>query len=241
MTPQVLVQAIVVGILLFVLNVGLPQYPGLSVALGAIVTLGLAIFVGREWAWRVVAALVMVYAAILFTPITNALVETLEVKCSNPRGDAVVVLEGDPGYARIMKGLELFSQGSGPVLVVTGVDGRREGRRHYEIATLFGVSQDRIIRLTTRTGSGTRGEIEALREVPRLEGMRRIVLVTSRTHSLRATRAFEKAGFDVCSAPALDRNELSDSWDPWGRVLMARDLVRELVGFVYYKARGWIR
>ena len=155
--PQILVQAIIVGILLFVLNVGLPQYPGFSVALGAIGTLGLAMFAGREWVWRVVAAVVIAFAAILFTPMTNTLAETLEVKCSNAGGDAIVVLEGDPGYARIMMGLELFSQGKAPVLVVTGVDGHPEGWRNYEVATLFGVRQDRIIRLHTALGSGTRG------------------------------------------------------------------------------------
>jgi len=236
---RIVVQAVAVGILLFVLDFSPPGFPGLSVLLGAFVALSLTAFFGMGWAQRLVAAVVSTYAAILFTPITNILAESLAVICSNTTGHAIVVLEGDPGYGRIIQGLKLFAQGDASVLVVTGVEGHPGGWRHYEVAALFGVRQDRLIRLTV-SGSGTRGEAEALQAAWQTEGIRRIVLVTSRIHSLRATLAFRKAGFEVCSAPAADRNALSDFEDPWGRLLMARDLIHEGMGLAYYKARGWI-
>lgn len=235
----IVIQASTIGVLIFFLKFGLPGFEGLSVVFGAIAALGFAALVGMVWVRRLLAMVVTTYAVILFTPITNILAESLAVICSNTTGHAIVVLEGDPGYGRIIQGLKLFAQEDASVLAVTGAEGHPDGWRHYEVATLFGVRQDRLLRLTV-SRSGTRGEVEALQAFRQAKGIRRIVLVTSKIHSLRATLAFEKAGFDVCSAPVLDRNALSDFFDPWGRVLMARDLVHELFGLAYYKARGWL-
>ena len=206
---------------------------------GALSILGFAVFVGMEWVRTLVATVVGAYAVILFTPITNVMADSLVVNCSDTAGDAIVVLGGDPGYARILHGLRLLGQGGASVLVITGDEGRPGGWQHDEVATLFGVREDRLVRLTP-AGSGTRGESEALRAAPQASDFRRIILVTSRIHSLRATLTFRKVGYEICSAPAPDRNNLSDFRDPWGRVLMARDLVHEGLGLAYYKAQGWI-
>ena len=233
------VHAVAVGVLIFFLNVGPSGLQALSVIIGALVVLGVAAFVGMGWAHGLVAMVVVFHVFILFTPITNRLTQSLTASCRNPMGDAIVVLEGDPGYNRILQGLKLFSMGGAQVLAVTGDGKQIEGWRNYEVATLFGVNKDCLLRIET-IGSGTRGEAEAFRAVAQARGIYRIVLVTSGIHSLRATLAFQKVGFEVCCAPPPERNVLSDFWDPWGRVLMARDLVHEYLGLIYYKARGWI-
>ena len=235
----IVIQAAAVGVLFFFLNVGPSGLQGLSVVIGTLALVSVAAFVGIEWAQGVMLTVVAAYVLILFTPLTNMLARTLAINCSDTSGDAIVVLEGDPGYGRILHGLKLFTQSRAPLLVLTGVEGHPGGRRHYEIATLFGVHQNRILHLIP-SGSGTRGEVEALRAAPQARDIRRIVLVTSRIHSLRATLVFRKLGFEICSAPTPDGNEQSDFWDPWGRVLMARDLVHECLGLIYYKTLGWI-
>jgi len=129
--------------------------------------------------------------------------------------------------------------GGAPVLVVTGDGKGKGGWRNYEVATLFGVNEDCLLGIETFS-SGTRGEAEALRIVGQARRIQRIVLVTSGIHSMRAMLTFQKVGFHVCCAPPPERNALSDFWDPWGRVLMARDLVHECLGLIYYEVRGWI-
>lgn len=234
-----IIQAVAVGILIFFLNVGLSGIQGLTVVVGALAVLGLGVFVGMRWSRAFVATVVVAYLIVLFTPVANVLANALAVKCSNVAGDTIVVLAGDPGDGRILEGVKLFGQGAAPFLMLTGDDRHPRGWRNYEGAIVLGVRHDRLVRVSP-IGSGTRGEAEALRAAPQARSLQRVVLVTSRIHSLRATLTFRKEGFQVCSAPAPDGNAQSDSWDPWGRVLMARDLVHEGLGLIYYKARGWI-
>lgn len=221
------------------LNVGLSGTQGLTVAVGALVFLGLGVFVGMRWARAFVATVVAAYLIVLFTPVTNVLADFLAVTCSNVAGDAIVVLAGDPGDGRILEGVKLYGEGAAPLLMLTGDDRHPRGWRNYEGAIVLGVRQDRLVRVAP-IGPGTRGEAEGLRTVLVGRGIQRVVLVTSRIHSLRAALTFRKEGFQVCSAPAPDGNARSDFRDPWGRVLMARDLVHEGLGLIYYKARGWI-
>lgn len=235
----IIIQAVSVGILIFFLNIGPSGLQAVSVIIGALIILCVAALIGMGWAHGLVAMVVVLHVVILFTPITNRLTQSISVSCKNPIGDAIVVLEGDPGYSRILQGLRLYARNVAPILVVTGDEKRIDGWRNYEIATLFRINEDCLLRIET-VGSGTYGEAEALRGFGQARGIRKIVLVTSDIHSLRAMLTFRKVGFEVCSMPAPERNILSDFWDPWGRVLMARDLVHECLGLIYYEMRGWI-
>ena len=237
--PFFIIQAITVGILAFILNLGLSGYQGLTVWVGTLLVLVFARIGGMIWARRLVAIFVVLYLIILFTPITNLTAGLFSVDCSNPIGDAIVVLEGDPGYSRILRGLELFANGSAPMIIVTGKGERHARWNHYGIASLFGVDEDQLLFMEV-SSSGTKAEADAILRGVCNRTFPRIVLVTSRIHSLRATRVFEKAGFEVCSAPAPDRHSFSDFSDPWGRILMVRDIVHEALGFIYYKVRDWV-
>jgi uncharacterized SAM-binding protein YcdF (DUF218 family) len=75
-------------------------------------------------------------------------------------------------------------------------------------------------------------------------GAERVVVVTSAIHMGRSLKVFRKAGIDAIPAVAFERNE-SDDW--MTRYLPSSDGLREsgmvaheLLGFAYYKVRGWI-
>ncbi len=72
----------------------------------------------------------------------------------------------------------------------------------------------------------------------RPRGLRSILLVSGQLHLVRARRAFERAGFEVHAAPALEIP--LDAETAAGRMAVARLLAQEVGGWLYYRLQGYM-
>lgn len=110
------------------------------------------------------------------------------------------------------------------------------------LLVFFGVPTDRIV--IERESRDTHDEAVLIRDMMRPGETSHVILVTSPVHMRRSLAVFRKAGLDVVPAIAFER----DAADDWlTRYLPSTDGLREsgavaheLLGFVYYKLRGWI-
>jgi len=106
----------------------------------------------------------------------------------------------------------------------------------------LGVPAARII---SRDGAGdTHDEAVMVKQLLPTLHVDHIVLVTSGYHMPRAFRAFRAMGIGVIPAPARDDVELELTWHtkylPSARGMQeALVVAHELLGFVYYRLRGW--
>ena len=135
--------------------------------------------------------------------------------------DAIVVLgaaqyDGRPSpvfRARLDHAVELYLNGTAPVLVVTG--GRAEGDRvsEAEVGRAYAVRSgvpDAAI-LSERTGHDTLSSLRNAAAVMRDHGLQRALFVSDRTHMLRVLRIATDLGVTAYSSPArnspVDRDE----------------------------------
>jgi uncharacterized SAM-binding protein YcdF (DUF218 family) len=88
----------------------------------------------------------------------------------------------------------------------------------------------------------TREEAQAVAELGRRRGWKRVLLVTDPLHLRRAEAVFAAAGLDAYCAPSqpfdYDPAELDAPGTRW---IVFREWLREYVGYQVYLRRGWIR
>jgi uncharacterized SAM-binding protein YcdF (DUF218 family) len=106
----------------------------------------------------------------------------------------------------------------------------------------LGVPADRIV--IEQDSRNTHDEAVLVKAMLPSLGAERVVVVTSVIHMRRSIQVFKKAGIDAIPAVAFERNETDNSMT---RYLPSSEglresgmLAHELLGFMYYKARGWI-
>lgn len=146
---------------------------------------------------------------------------------------------------RLLSGLQLMRDGRGRRLITT---------RHVERAGSGEMNSDadqaRLIALasiprdqwTIVSGATTTREEAVLTSrllIP--GGEKRIIVVTSPLHTRRACAVFEAVGFSVVCQPARERDYATNP--PLGthdRLAALRFYGYELVGYLKYKARGWL-
>jgi uncharacterized SAM-binding protein YcdF (DUF218 family) len=96
--------------------------------------------------------------------------------------------------------------------------------------------------LTVGPVRSTREEALLVAKLFRERGMRRVLLVTSPTHSRRAAAAFERERLEVVSSPATEtRFDLERLSEPDERLFAFGTLLHERVGLQVYRWRGWIQ
>ena len=72
------------------------------------------------------------------------------------------------------------------------------------------------------------------------QGWRKILLVTSPTHSRRASLTFRKAGLEVVSTPCRETRYDLENLLKWSDRLQAfSSAMHEIVGLRIYRSRGW--
>ena len=161
-----------------------------------------------------------------------------------PSGPGQVVNLNDAGE-RIEAGIALQRARRAPILVFTGASGPSGGESYSEgavcreIALRAGVASGAVI--VTRAVSNTADEAEALAELMRAKGWRRVILVTSGWHMPRAAWVFERAGVAIMPFPVDFRFTAAKGFSffdfiPNGASLSnTESVLRELYGNAYYR------
>jgi uncharacterized SAM-binding protein YcdF (DUF218 family) len=236
----------------------------------AVVVLFLLVGLRRPRKWPIVAALasIWVFGAPFFA---DAFLWTLERRyppvdtafCA--QADAVVVLGGilrDPSSTiapfewsdcanRFEKGVDLLNAGKARYLVFTGAKFTdspavpSEGELLRQVALRRGVPDTSIV--VTERVINTATEAQAVRNLARQRGWRRILLVTSAYHMPRAMLLFRPSAVEVLPVPADFHVAGSESWTqfslsrflPQGYGFFWSDVAaREYLGICFYRLRG---
>ena len=217
-----------------VFNVLPARYPYIGVGAIALAVIGLGRLRPAGLVALACAACVFVSAAIL-TPVPELITERVRQRCSGVAPDAVIALAGDVGQDRIIQAIRMFRRAHAAHLFVTGSSAIPDGWRYYDTAVLLGLADQQLRRIEVTQG-GTHGEALALRADAVGQRVHRLMVVTSPAHSARAVSVFRRAGYDACAEPtAAIRHP-----DPWGRIILVRDLIHETAAWGYYAARGWV-
>lgn len=134
--------------------------------------------------------------------------------------------------------------GGVPIIATGGLGSQRysEARMMAHQLEQLGVPTDKII--TEEKSTNTREHATFVPPLLKQHGIDRFVLVTSRQHVARALAAFRAAGADpVPSTPDVyaARGERLEMYFP-SRVglYVSERMIYDLLGWAYYKARGWI-
>lgn len=187
----------------------------------------------RLVAVALVLALPLLGGCLLWRPLLGAIPPRLEERQEPGVADALVVLAGDHSGARVEAAAALFQAGCVPTgpFVVSG--GPIYGELTWaelmrDQAVRLGVPRERIV-LQGRSRTTTE---DALLSAPLLQGARRVVLVTSPSHSRRAAGEFRRAlgpGVLVLSCPS--RDAVPAEW--WTDPVATRAVVTELLKWVW--------
>jgi uncharacterized SAM-binding protein YcdF (DUF218 family) len=202
---------------------------------------------------RLVAAsttlLALLWLTVAFTPLCAWMAEGLVRRDPIEDADAVFVFasriqeDGDPtadAMSRLLKGIELMAEGRAPFLVVSEVPPPAGSYAPLARAWLGSLARRGEVLQVGRIVN-THDEARALARLARERGMRRVLAVTSPTHTLRAAAALEKQGLVAISVPAAETNfDLELLRFPGDRRRAFGPIAHERVGLVYYRRRGWI-
>jgi uncharacterized SAM-binding protein YcdF (DUF218 family) len=220
-----------------------------SVAIGAL--LGLARLEKLLAAFALASA--SLWVLVVLTPFTHWMGKGLVRRDPPQKADAVFVLasglqaDGDlstNAMSRVLGGLELLGEGWAPRLVLSEhpMPWPRYRDAACDLMDSLGMSQEI---LTLGPVSTTRDEAVVVGELFRELGFERLLVVTSPSHSLRASLALEAEGVEVISVPS---RETMYDYERLGAVVRGDDRVRafgiflhERAGLLYYRYKGWIR
>lgn len=199
------------------------------------------------------AALGVLWIAVAFTPLTHWLARDLPRNDTLAKADAVFVLasglqaDGEfssSSMSRLIKGFEVIGEGWAPRLILSEL---REPHPRYrdsasKLATSLGIEVDIV---TVGPVRNTRDEAVAVAALAREKAYERVIVVTSPTHTRRASAALEAEGVDVISVSSqqvyYDFEKLSDPLETDNHLRAFRFILHERIGLVYYRSRGWIQ
>jgi len=155
----------------------------------------------KSRSFRVLAAVVVAALALyLFRePVLYRMGQLLVLDQPPVKANAVVVLGGDATGSRILKAAQLVKEGYAPIVLVSGVGelyGFTEGELAIEFAVRNGYDRNTMVPVrdaALSTADEGKFDTGALRQMR----ARRFILVTSYSHTARATRVFRRAAPDL--------------------------------------------
>ena len=162
----------------------------------------------------------------------------------NEVGDSTYIEWGDPD--RFFGGVALFKAGKAQKLVFTGGKmpwdkvKKTEGEVLKEYAISNGISSEKI--LVTKDVENTADEAVAAKEL--ISPDKRIILVTSAFHMIRARKLFEKQGFIVIPYKVdykTSQNKdigIMDFLPSSGNLELTETGIREIIGRLFYLIKG---
>ena len=162
----------------------------------------------------------------------------------NEIGDSIYIEWGDPD--RFFGGVALFKAGKAQKLVFTGGKmpwdkvKKTEGEVLKEYAISNGISSEKI--LVTKDVENTADEAVAAKEL--ISPDKRIILVTSAFHMIRARKLFEKQGLIVIPYKVdykTSQNKdigIMDFLPSSGNLELTETGIREIIGRIFYLING---
>jgi uncharacterized SAM-binding protein YcdF (DUF218 family) len=203
----------------------------------------------RHLAMAGVALLGAVWLAVAFTPLTTRMAAPLVRQDPLQAGDAVFVfasrmqLDGDPSpdaMSRLLRGLELVGEGRSRFLVVSEMP-QPQGRYAPLASAWVERFAPRAEVLAVGPVSNTHDEAVAVARLFRERGWKRVLAVTSPTHTRRASATLEFQGLEVVAVPAVETRFDLEGFERFGdRREAFSNLAHEWVGLFVYRRRGWI-
>jgi uncharacterized SAM-binding protein YcdF (DUF218 family) len=170
-----------------------------------------------------------------------------------PRPWVEVGEEGD----RILYGAKLYLEGKAPTLILSGgrIDwkngGPSESKDMAEIAQVMGVPKSAI--LEDPTSLNTYENAVNVRKILDSQGIeRRVLLVTSAVHLPRSLAIFQRQGINAIPAPTdfttIEQESEEITWQTAllkslpdaGRLAYSTRALKEYIGIVIYRLRGWL-
>ncbi|MDQ3815176.1 MAG: YdcF family protein [Armatimonadota bacterium] len=186
---------------------------------------------------------------VAYSPLAAHLAQPLKIEAAPVPADAIVVLGSSiqrdndlsaAALARLVRGLELVQGKFAPRLVLTEI-GPPHGVHKIAAATLMAHLKIRCPIETVGFTRNTHDEAVLVSGLARQRGWKKILLVTSSTHSRRALLTFRKTGLEVVSTPCREGDfDLENLRGPGDRIDAFEAAIREVVGLRVYRARGWI-
>ncbi len=192
----------------------------------------------------------VVFLVTVLTPITNYIGAHFAVKPVIQPSEAIVVLGGgirkggmlnEQSLRRAVRGIELYKSNLAPRILFSGPASQEdpqaiEARVRVQLALSMGVPEHAIIQ--DEMANTTREE--SIRIAGILQGLNihRILLVTESLHMRRATYLFERAGFQVLSAPSDNLSVAAT--DAGGRLWLGVRIAEETAALIYYRLAGYI-
>jgi len=190
---------------------------------------------------------VVAFLVAAFSPLADRVNLWLSVPPDLVRADAIVVLGGSVSRSGVLslesqrrtsRGIELYQRGLAPLLVFLGGSsegGPNEADVRAEQARLHRIPGSAI--LTDARGNTTREEALRVKALLHPRGARSVLLVTNAGHLARARPLFERAGFEVHAAPS---DTFGEADAPESRLSLMRGLLKESLGWLYYRIVGYI-
>jgi len=180
----------------------------------------------------------------------------------SPVADAIVMLGGGVGIPlpprvesqlggnRTLHAFRLYKARKAPLIIISG--GNKfpqtgvKSESHYtaEILESWGVPGNAMI-LETNSRNTHENAVQVQRMLE-ARGIDRILLVTSAFHMPRAIKTFQHVGLDAIPSPsgysvaAYSRPAFLDWWPRLGNFSKSQAVVKENLGILVYRFRGWI-
>jgi uncharacterized SAM-binding protein YcdF (DUF218 family) len=193
--------------------------------------------------------LVALWLLVSYSPLTARMARGLVRSDAVEDADAVFVFasriqdDGDPttdAMSRLLKGVELVAAGRAPYLVVSEVPPPAGSHEALARAWLAALAHRGEV-LDVGPIGNTYEEARALARLGRERGLKRILVVTSPTHTRRAAATLEKQGLVAIAVPSIETNfDLETLPTPADRRRGFSSIAHEQVGLLVYRRRGWI-
>ena len=171
-----------------------------------------------------------------------------------PRPGVDLSEQGD----RVLYGAQLYREGKAPVVIASGGrifwrgGGPSESADIAKILKTIGVPASAI--LQDPTSLNTYENAVNVKKIMKEQGIRRVLLVTSAMHMPRSLRIFQRQGIEAIPAPTdflVSQQELEEpNSSPQatvlslvpdaGRLEMTTRALKEYVGSLVYRLRGWL-
>jgi uncharacterized SAM-binding protein YcdF (DUF218 family) len=217
---------------------------------------------GRLIRWLIVFPILGVLAYFGYPYLLRGMGHYLVTEDPLKHADAMVVLAGDGGVARTLEAVRLYQDGYAPRIVLThqilpkgyealarfGISAPEERDIQWMVLKGMRVPRAAVVQIQERANS-TDEEMRILTRFIAQQGIRSIILVTSKSHSTRARKILNRmagARIAIVSRPTRYDSFDPDSW--WRSRPDARDVFQEYAKLVNYWVQvagssltGWLR